>query len=452
MKVLSGVMFFPRGGSAHVVRALGGELEALGHDVTLVTGSLPGGHGDARAFYADLDVHAVEFGPATPMHPSYEDRPGAIDPCFALVGSADYEAHVRVWADALRAAGAGDADVLHLHHLTPLHEAARRVAPDAPVVGHLHGTELLMLERIAAGAPDHWIHADAWAARMRSWAQGCERLLLLAEGQVERAVRLLDVDPHRCSVIPNGFDPQTFSPGEVDRAAFWQQQLVAAPRGWRPGEGEGSVAYAAEELAPLAEGPVLICCGRFTEVKRVGLLIEAWADAQRRTRLRGALVLLGGHPGEWEGEHPCDVVARTGARDVFLAGWHDHDELPDFLRASDALVLASVREQFGLVLVEAMACGLPCVAVDAFGPAEIIEDGRTGWLVAPDDRVALAGALVDAADGARERVRRGVAARTVAVERYGWPAIASRVAGVLSESRRMTDGVARGAAHDRRPT
>ena len=430
MRVLSGVMFFPRGGSAQVARALAHGLEGLGHEVTLVTGSLPGGHGDAREFYAGLDVRPVTFGSGVPMHPSYEDRPGAVDPCFALVGPEDHEAHVALWAAALEAAGAAEADVLHLHHLTPLHEAARRVAPAIPVVGHLHGTELLMLEAIAAGAPEHWTHAEEWRARMRSWAQGCARLLLLAEGQRERAVELLGVDPERCVVVPNGFDPETFSPADVDRGAFWHEHLVAAPRGWRPGEGEGSVAYAAEALAPLVDGPVLVCCGRFTEVKRVGLLVEAWAQAQRRTR--GALVLLGGHPGEWEGEHPVDAVARTGARDVFLAGWHGHDELPDFLRASDALVLASVREQFGLVLVEAMACGLPCVAVDAFGPAEVVEDGRTGWLVPPDDRAALADALVAVCDDAAERERRGAAARVAAVERYGWPAIAGRVADVLA--------------------
>ena len=54
------------------------------------------------------------------------------------------------WARALQSAGAAHADVLHLHHLTPLYEAAARVAPGVPIVGHLHGTELLMLEAIEA--------------------------------------------------------------------------------------------------------------------------------------------------------------------------------------------------------------------------------------------------------------------------------------------------------------
>ncbi len=431
MRVLSGLMFFPRGGSSHVARALAHGLEGLGHDVRVVSGSQPGGPGDAAAFYAGLDVRPVSFGPGVPLHPSYEDRPGAPDPCFATVGPADYEEHVELWAEALQEAGAARADVLHLHHLTPLHEAARRVAPGVPVVGHLHGTELLMLERIAAGAPAHWRHARAWAGRMRSWAQGCEQLLLLAQSQRERAVSLLGVDPGRCVVVPNGVDVAAFAPGPVARGAFWREHLVERPRGWRPGGGEGSVRYAPEELAPLRDGPVLVCCGRFTAVKRVGLLVEAWALAQQRTRRRGALVLVGGHPGEWEGEHPADTVARVGARDVFLAGWHGHDELPGLLRASDALVLASVREQFGLVLVEAMASGLPCVAVDAFGPGEVVEDGVTGWLVPPDDRGALADALLAACDDEAGRRRRGRAARAVAVARYGWPEIARRVEGVL---------------------
>src|SRR3954449_7663159 len=69
-----------------------------------------------------------------PFHPSYEDRPGAPDRVFAMLDDAQAEHQVAAWAAALRRARADRADVLHLHHLTPLHEAARRVAADVPVV------------------------------------------------------------------------------------------------------------------------------------------------------------------------------------------------------------------------------------------------------------------------------------------------------------------------------
>ncbi|HEY3191086.1 MAG TPA: glycosyltransferase family 4 protein, partial [Solirubrobacteraceae bacterium] len=330
-------------------------------------------------------------------------------------------------------AGAARADVLHLHHLTPLHEAAARVAPDVPVLGHLHGTELLMLEEIATGARPDWAHARAWAERMRRWAARCERVLLLSPDQVERATALLGLDPARCIVTPNGFEPELFMPHAVDRARHWRRHLVDEPRGWRPGEGEGSVAYTAEEIAPLTRAPVLLCVGRFTAVKRIPLLVRAFARAQERFAEPASLVLLGGFPGEWEGEHPYDAVRASGARRVFLAGWHGHDELPGFFAASDAVVLASVREQFGSVLVEGMACGLPPVAVDRHGPSHIVERGHTGWLVEPDDEAGLADALVDVVADPAERRRRGEAARRSALERYSWPATGARLARVLDE-------------------
>jgi glycosyltransferase involved in cell wall biosynthesis len=434
-------MFFPRGGSAHVARALAHELPASGWDVTLLTGSLGAGHGDARAFYADLDVHPVDFDAGdAPMHPSYEDRAGAVDGVFAAIDDAGFERHVDAWASAFEEAGAADYDVLHLHHLTPLHEAAARVAPDVPVVTHLHGTELLMLEEIADGAP--WPHAAAWARRMRRWAQASERLLVLSPGQIDRATSLLGVAPGRCVHSPNGFDPERFDRLEVDRARHWRHHLVDAPRGWAPGQDEGSIAYTEAEIAPLSQGPVAVCVSRFTAVKRLGLLVRSWASAQSDGRLPAdaSLVLLGGYPGEWEGEHPADAVVASGARNVFLAGWHGHDELPAFLSASDVNVLASVREQFGSVLVEGMACGLPPIAVDRFGPADIIEDGVTGWLVAPDDEDALAGALVEAIGDTVERRRRGRRAWRDARERFSWPALAADLAGVLDEVAEVADG------------
>jgi glycosyltransferase involved in cell wall biosynthesis len=426
-------MFFPRGGSAHVARALARELPAHGCDVTIVSGSLPG-HGDADRFYAGLDVHAVDFARGdAPMHPSYEDRPDAPDRVFAALDDRAYEEHVAAWSRALDEAGAANADVLHLHHLTPIHEAAARVAPGVPIVGHLHGTELLMLERIAAGPPPTWRHADAWAQRMRGWAQRCERVLLLSPTQVERAVPLLDIDRARCVIAPNGFDPERFAPRALDRQAFWHRALVEDPHGWRPGGEEGSVAYRADQAARVAGAPVLVSVSRFTEVKRIGLLIRAFARAREALHAPASLVIVGGYPGEWEGEHPYDTIRATGAPHVYLAGWQDHDALAGFFAASDAVVLASVREQFGSALVEGMACGLPAVAVDRFGPADIVRPGQTGWLVAPDDEAALAGALAQTIAHPEERLRRGAAARRDVLVRFAWPALADRLCALFEQ-------------------
>src|SRR5919108_418499 len=182
-----------------------------------------------------------------------------------------------------------------------------------------------------------------------------------------------------------------------------------------------------------AGGPVLVYVGRYTEVKRIPLLIRAHARARERFARPAPLVLLGGFPGEWEGEHPLRVVRETGDDHVFLAGWRGHEDLPAGLNAADLLVLPSVREQFGQVLVEAMACGLPTIAVNAFGPAEIVDAGETGWLVPPDDEQAMADALVEAVNGDAERRRRGERAYEVAPPRYAWPALAHGLGHVYDE-------------------
>jgi glycosyltransferase involved in cell wall biosynthesis len=443
-------MFFPRGGSAQVARYVARALPDAGWDVTLVAGSL--GREDeashAPTFFEGVeDVRVVDYTEARdapdplaadpPFQPSFEDRAGAPDRVFASVDDHDYERLVATWQGVLADAGAADADLLHLHHLTPMNEAAARSFPDVPVIGHLHGTEVLMLNAIDEGPPPGWEHAEKWAERMRGWAQRCERLLVLSPDAIERVPDLLGVEPGRVVWAPNGFEPESFDRRPLvgeERRALWRRWLVEEPLGWDESGEPGSVRYSEEDLEAF-DGPVLLYVGRFTEVKRIPLLIRAFARARERFGRRAALVLLGGYPGEWEGEHPLEVVRETGVEDVFLAGWRGHDDLPDGLNASDAVVLPSVHEQFGQVLVEGMACGLPCVAVDAHGPATIVDDGETGWLVPPDDEGAMAEALVEVVTDEDERRRRGEAAYRVARERYSWPALVESLAEVYDEVR-----------------
>jgi glycosyltransferase involved in cell wall biosynthesis len=453
-RVLCAIQFSPRGGSAHAARALASGLRDRNFEVTLLAGSRrdQGVHGDARAFYGD--VRPVDFDAAlvadrpqrfvsppgsAPLHPSFEDRPGAPDRVFAALDDQEYELQVQAWSRELARAGAREADVLHLHHLTPINEAAARVAPQVPIVGQLHGTELLMLEQIVGDDPPDWPYAADWARRMRRWAQQCAHLVV-APGGLERAASLLGVSRDRLSAVSNGVDIGLFESAVIDREAFWRRVLIEHPRGWLPGLPPGSARYREADVAALAGGPVLLYVGRFTAVKRLDRLISAFGHVQERLQGAAGLVLVGGHPGEYEGEHPAQIATRLGVPQVFLAGWHTHAELPEFLSAAEAVVLTSEREQFGQVIVEGMACGLPAVATRSLGPAAIISDGETGWLVEPGDEPGLISALTEVVQDPVERRRRGELARIVARERYSWTAAAELLAGLLADAISETGG------------
>jgi glycosyltransferase involved in cell wall biosynthesis len=444
-RVVSGLFFFPRGGSAQVARALSRALAQTGWEVTLAAGSLgqAGEQTHAATFFRGVDLVTVDYSPGrqheeaggVPFQPSYEDRPGAPDRVFATVDDDAYERLVGVWVDALDRAGGARADLLHLHHLTPANEAALRAFPAVPVVGQLHGTELALLRAIDAGAPAGWQFAERWQQRMRGWARACERLIVPPAASAEVA-RLLALTRGAMVELPSGVELDLFRRRPLDRVqrlAHWRRWLVEQPLGWDESGNPGTVAYKDNDLWAFHEADaILLYVGRYTAVKRLPLLVRAHSQVLASLGRPLPLVLVGGSPGEWEGEHPLKVARALGNRQVFLAGWRPHHELPEALNAADLLVLPSVAEAFGLVLVEAMACGLPVIAVDAYGPAQLVAAG-TGWLVPADDQNALAETLLVAASDAQELKRRGSRAHQHSRTSYGWPLIAARTVDIYDQ-------------------
>jgi glycosyltransferase involved in cell wall biosynthesis len=178
---------------------------------------------------------------------------------------------------------------------------------------------------------------------------------------------------------------------------------------------------------------VLLFIGRFTEVKRIPLLVRAYARARERFERRAPLVIWGGFPGEWEGEHPHTVVEREGIEDVFFVGWRGHSELGAGLACADVMVMPSIAESFGQVFIEAMACGVPVIAANAAGPPSFIntEPGRpNGWLVEPDDLDSLAEGMVEAVNDPAAREERARNGYEVTRRDYSWDTLAERVAEV----------------------
>jgi glycosyltransferase involved in cell wall biosynthesis len=385
-----------------------------------------------------------------PLHPSYEDRPGQADRIFTAVSPALAEHLAAAWAEFMDQ-NLDPFDVAHLHHLTPLHDALARVRPDAPLVTHLHGTELKMIDRaereLAAGnEASAWRHSEHWLAAMRGWAQSSDRLVVISPHDRDEVQRLLGVEPERVTWIPNGVDTERFAPRGLsasERLGRWRRWLVEDPQGWREGGEPGSVAYAESDLDAFIDpdtgeaSPVLLFVGRFTEVKRIPLLVRAYARAREQLSRRAPLVIWGGFPGEWEGEHPHTVAEAEGARDVFFLGWRGHEELPEGLACSDVMVMPSINESFGQVFVEAMACGVAVIAANAGGPPSFVnvDPARpNGWLVEPDDEEGLARAMVEAINDPAERARRAANGMEVTRRDFSWAALAHQTAEIYEQA------------------
>ena len=135
----------------------------------------------------------------------------------------------------------------------------------------------------------------------------------------------------------------------------------------------------------------LLFMGRLVDWKGVDMLIEALA--QVRTRLPARLEVLGDGPMRASLEAQ---VRRLGLEEeVTFAGWRSQQECAERLRSADVLVLPSLYECGGAVVLEAMSCGVPVVATDWGGPAEYL-DASCGILVSVQSRRALVDGLVSA--------------------------------------------------------
>jgi glycosyltransferase involved in cell wall biosynthesis len=266
---------------------------------------------------------------------------------------------------------------------------------------------------------DQWRFGDHWARRLRHVARMSSRLVAISPHLRDEARALLDVPPETVEAIPNGVDIERFDRQALDRAERlrrWRRWLVEDPQGWDESGKPGTIRYREDDLrwfeadAPGDHAPVLLFVGRFTEVKRVPLLLRAYARARARFAMPAPLVLWGGFPGEWEGEHPYAVAREVGEEGIFFAGWRGHTDLPEGLTCADAMVAPSAREGFGQMLIEAMACGVPVIATRSGGPISFvnIDPARpNGWLIPPDDIDALVEALVEAVNDEEARTVRG---------------------------------------------
>lgn len=166
-----------------------------------------------------------------------------------------------------------------------------------------------------------------------------------------------------------------------------------------------------------------ISIGRLVTEKRFDLLLRAFARLVRHVP-HARLLIVG------EGPEYARLLALRDelALSVTFTGSLPAEEVRDALQSSDALVSCSDVETFGIVLLEAMACGLPVIATRSGGPEDIITE-QVGLLVPPRDERALADAMRQMCQTAYNRE----AVRHYVVERFGYARIVARLVQVYEE-------------------
>jgi len=301
-----------------------------------------------------------------------------------------------------------------LHHIAagPLAPVPRRDLPEL-VDGFTEG----VLARIEGGHPADAIHANYWLSgvaghtlkhaldlplvstfhtldrvkaqidlsddgALRSQAEagviGCsDAIVANCDDEVRQLVQLYDADPTRVEVVPLGVDHAFFGPNPT-----------ALPDG-RVNRRQARRAIGFDEDAPM-----LLFVGRIQPLKNADVAVCTLAHLTEHPDAH--LVVVGGPSGP-EGEHEVarlhDLVAELGlAKRVTFVSPQPHELLSTYYRAAEVCLVPSRSESFGLVALEAKACGTPVVAASVGGLTTLVDDGGTGFLIDNHDPLGFADA------------------------------------------------------------
>ncbi|HEX4601258.1 MAG TPA: glycosyltransferase family 4 protein [Gemmatimonadales bacterium] len=301
-----------------------------------------------------------------------------------------------VWCDEVKPAGY-PAAWLHARHGVPFGTI-------------VHGADLLLLQAKIARSAFKW-----WTARQilrrcavvvanSRWTAGLARTVLESLG-----CRALAADVR---VVPLGTTPARFRPG-IDPGPVRRQY-------------------------GLDGGPWLLTVARLDFHKGIDTVIRALPAIRARVpTARYAVAGIGSRRAALEA-----LIAELGLGDaVRLLGFVPDEDLPALYNAADLFVLVSRRdgllvEGFGIACVEASACGLPVIASRSGGLPEAVRAGETGWIVDPDDPVALATETIRLLADARLRRQLGAAGRAAVERDYNWDRVAADLLRIDREFRR----------------
>ena len=291
------------------------------------------------------------------------------------------------------------ADVVHTHTwYVAFGGMLVQAIHDLPLVVTLHSLEPLRpwkADQLGTGYA-----VSTWAERLA--VERAERVIAVSSQMRADILAHFDVAPERVVVIHNGVDAEAFRRTEA-------REALARHR---------------------VREPYVLFVGRISEQKGIFQLLEAARSLPDEV----TLVLCASSPDTPELAARLEAAVAGRPRVQWINAMLPVPEVAQLYSHAAVFACPSVYEPFGLINLEAMACGTPVVASRVGGIPEVVVDGETGWLVPPGDPSALAQALRGAlADPARAR-RMGEAGRRRVEGHFSWDRIAERTLAVYADA------------------
>lgn len=305
-------------------------------------------------------------------------------------------------------------DILHSHYwMSGIAAKELKETWDVPVV-HMFHTLGAMKQRVARTSEE--AEGEYRLIGERQVLEIADRIVASTQAEVAQLQWLYQAYNVPVAIIPPGVDLSRFYPIPFDEA----KEFVGVPPCDR----------------------MLLYVGRVEPLKGIDTLIEAIASILQQGIFKEGsmcLAIIGGDPDASEEKMTVEMLRLKELCDhyglgdmVTFLGKRDQDTLPYYYSAAEAVVMPSQYESFGMVALEAMACGTPVVASEVGGLAYLVRDGETGYTVPASDPEALAAKLKDIIIDKDLRHRMGEQAAEFA-QGYDWHLIAKQVVNLYQD-------------------